>query len=268
MWFPALRFALQSRSHAVRLRLAATPARVRAVGANGVCRRGGRERARCRGGHVLPCGCKVRRVQKTQACDGSRPAGAGVDTGRGPLRSTVQATPHSPPPQVWVFCSALCIQDVPGHGVDVCLFWPPRPTPAVLCTPICLSLRSTSVPSLCSLCPFLLSRGRVRAGVHFRHACSGRYAECWGEGPRGPIPAMMPTEPHGSGPPRGSAKEVSEEKAGPGPSAAHLEGPPAPSHRGRWPLPVSRRDRLCMRVFSRWRSRSPRGPQHVVLASG
>lgn len=172
------------------------------------------------------------------------------------------------PPQVWVFCSALCIQDVPGHGVDVCLFWPPRPTPAVLCTPICLSLRSTSVPSLCSLCPFLLSRGRVRAGVHFRHACSGRYAECWGEGPRGPIPAMMPTEPHGSGPPRGSAKEVSEEKAGPGPSAAHLEGPPAPSHRGRWPLPVFRRDRLCMRVFSRWRSRSPRGPQHVVLASG
>lgn len=99
MWFPALRFALQSRSHAVRLRLAATPARVRAVGTNGVCRRGGRERARCRGGHVLPCGCKVRRVQKTQACDGSRPAGAGVDTGRGPLRSTVQAAPHSPPPR-------------------------------------------------------------------------------------------------------------------------------------------------------------------------
>lgn len=100
MWFPALRFALQSRSHAVRLRLAATPARVRAVGTNGVCRRGGRERARCRGGHVLPCGCKVRRVPKTQACDGSRPAGAGVDTGRGPLRSTVQATPHSPAPGV------------------------------------------------------------------------------------------------------------------------------------------------------------------------
>lgn len=128
-----------------------------------------------------------------------------------------------------------------------------RPSPAVtparvrgVCTNGVCGGEAGRGPGAWGACAPAWPQGAVCA-ENTMHACSGRHAERVGEGPRGPILATMLTEPHGSGPLGGSAKQVSEEMAGPRPSAAHLEDPPPP---GRGPRPVSRRGRLCVGVFS------------------